>query len=76
MSELAGQKKMMEFLGKEKPRSEEQKGDKTTPEATPRAKQEDFILVLKDKIGRILEKTWRRRYKNKINRRKASVCVR
>ena len=54
MSELAGQKKMMEFLGKEKPSSGEQKGVKATPKATPRAKQEDFILMLDDKIDRIL----------------------
>ena len=47
---------MMEFLGKEKSNSEERKGDKATPEATHRAKQEDFILVLNDKIDRILER--------------------
>ena len=48
----------MEFLGKEKPSSEEQIGDKTTPETMPRAKQEpeDFILTLNDKIYRILER--------------------
>ena len=55
-SELEGQKKMMEFPGKEKPSSEEQKGDKATPEAMPREKQEDFILMLNDKIDRILER--------------------
>ena len=55
MSELAGQKKM-EFLGKEKPSSKEQKGDKATPEAAPRAEQEDFILMLNNKIDRILER--------------------
>ena len=47
---------MMEFLGKEKPSSEEQIRDKATPETTPRAKQEDFILMLNDKIDRILER--------------------
>ena len=56
MSELAGQKKMREFLGKEKPCSEEQKGDKATPEAKSKAKQEDFMLILNDKIDRILER--------------------
>ena len=56
MSELAGQKKMKEFLGKEKPSSEEQKGDKATPEVVSKAKQEDFMLMLNDKIGRILER--------------------
>ena len=52
MSELAGQKKMIDLLGKEKSSSEEQKEDKATPEVTPRAKQEDFILVLNDRIDR------------------------
>ena len=56
MSELAGQKKMKEFLGKEKPSSEEQKGDKATPKAMSKAKQEDFMLMLNDKIDRILER--------------------
>ena len=56
LSELAGQKKMMKFLGKEKPSSDDQKGDKAAPEATPTAKQEDFILTLNDKIDRILER--------------------
>ena len=56
MSELAGQKKMREFLGKEKPCSKEQKGDKATPEAMSKAKQEDFMLILNDKIDRILER--------------------
>ena len=54
MSELAGQKDGVS--GEKKPSSEEQKGDKATPEARPRSKQEDFILTLNDQIDRILER--------------------
>ena len=51
MSELAGQKKMMEFLGKEKPSTEEQKGDKATTEAMPGQNRKTSYL-LNNKIDR------------------------